>query len=90
MGSAWKLRFSDFARVGCDKFRNYMCIYSRRSVITSSWIGKKVRIYNGKSLKPMSIRPFHFKHYFWEFNITKRMGSFHTLSKHRAVKKKKA
>jgi len=81
MRAKWKLRFSDFLRVGCFSLRNYMLVYSRRSVISSSFLGKKVRVYCGNTFKTLTVKPLHLKHSFWEFNFTKCMRKSHTLAK---------
>lgn len=71
--SIWKKLFVDSFLLKCSKpFTNMKKIWSRRSAIPASLLGKTVLIYNGKDFKKLSIKREHLGFKFGEFSLTKK------------------
>lgn len=61
---------------------NLPVIYSLRSIILRSYVGKRVLIYNGKSFVSLLIRDWHIGNCFGDFILTKKKGKIiHNLGK---------
>jgi len=50
-------------------------IYSRSSIITPFFLGKRIAIYNGNKFVSIIVRPLMVGSKFGEFAITKKLGS---------------
>jgi ribosomal protein S19 len=71
----WKGPFQDIKlvkQIKQNKVKNYIKIWKRGSVITQSFIGKVVLIYNGKLFKKFYITRLHLGYKFGEFCFTRK------------------
>lgn len=64
-----------------EKKKQIIRIWSRASVILSSFVGKVVHVYNGRKFIPVSVSEAHVGHKFGEFAPTR------VFVKHSGVKK---
>lgn len=86
MRSKWKGVFTDKLRIVSGK---QPIIYSRRSMIFSSYVGKRFLIHNGLKLVSLLIRDWHVGQRFGAFVTTKRTGAvIHQKAKSQGAKKK--
>jgi len=71
--SIWKKLFVDSFLVKSFKsFKSTKKIWSRRSSIPSSFVGKTVLVYNGKEFKKLAVKREHLGFKFGEFSLTKK------------------
>lgn len=71
--SIWKKLFLDsFLVKPVKSLSNVKKIWSRRSSIPSSLVGKTVLVHNGKDFKKLSVKREHLGFKFGEFSLTKK------------------
>ena len=71
--SIWKKFFVDsFLVKSVKSLSNVKKIWSRRSSIPSSLVGKTVLVHNGKDFKKLSVKREHLGFKFGEFSLTKK------------------
>jgi small subunit ribosomal protein S19 len=71
--SIWKKLFLDYFLIKSSKsVKNIKKIWSRRSSIPASFIGKTILVHNGKDFKKISVKREHIGFKFGEFALTKK------------------
>lgn len=63
-------------------------IWSRSSVISSSFLNKKVLVHNGKTFRPFYIKETHFGLKFGEFSFTRKLKKKNAFRKNLKKSKK--
>lgn len=71
-----------------EETKKMIKIYSRGSVILSSFVGKTVNVYNGKKFIPVVVSEMHIGHKFGEFSPTRVVPKHAGKAKAVSVKKK--
>lgn len=79
-GMRSKTFFKAFYRPLVNK-RSEVYIWSRRSVITPLFSGKRVAVYNGKKFFSFIVRPSMIGFRFGEFSFTKKVNAIHKVYK---------
>jgi ribosomal protein S19 len=66
---------------GLASKKSEVYVWSRRSVVTPPFIGKRVAVYNGRKFFSFLVRPSMLGFKFGEFSVTKKINAIHTIYK---------
>jgi small subunit ribosomal protein S19 len=75
--------FKPFYRNMVNK-RSDFYIWSRRALVTSKFVGKRVAVYNGRRFLSFIVRKSMIGYKFGEFSLTKKIGAIHKIYKRAA------
>ncbi len=75
--------FKPFYRNMVNKRSDYY-IWSRRSLVTDKFVGKRVAVYNGRRFLSFIVRKSMIGYKFGEFSLTKKIGAIHKIYKRAA------